>query len=211
VRLLDIEAIWLQEHTHVPDLEPVLAAGQRLGACHVLVVGADSHEPRLLQNFQSLCELAARYGMGVSLEFITYCSIGSLPRALALIRRSGMANAHLLIDALQFFRSGATPAELDGLEPRLLPYMQLCDGPRRGPATLEARRIEARTARQLPGEGELPVAELLRVLPPSIPLSLEAPTLRLAGLPFNEQARIAGAATRRFLAGIDARSTEGGD
>lgn len=211
VRLLDIEALWLQPATRIADLEPVLAAGQRLGARHVLAVGFDPDEARLLDNFCRLCESAARHGLGVSLEFITYCNVGTLAQALSLIRRSGMANAHLLIDTLQFFRSGAVPADLAGVDASLMPYMQLCDGPRQGPATLEERRREARTARLLPGEGGLPVADLLRALPRSIPLSVEAPTLSLAesGLPFDAQARIVGDATRRFLAALEPFATTG--
>ena len=68
--------------------------------------------------------------------------------------------------------------------------MQLCDGPRIGPTSIDERRCEARTARLLPGEGELPLG---------ISLSVDAPTLHLAALPFGEQARIVGETTRRFL------------
>jgi hypothetical protein len=37
--------------------------------------------------------------------------------------------------------------------------------------------LEARTMRLLPGEGELPLTELLGVLPDSLPVSVEAPSL----------------------------------
>jgi sugar phosphate isomerase/epimerase len=200
VRLLDIEAIWLQASTRVSELEAAIAAGSRLGASRVLAVGFDADKGRQLDNFCRLCELAARHGMDVSLEFISYCKVSNLNEALQLIERSGQGNARLLIDALQFFRSGALPADLGDVDPALMPYMQICDAPLEGPVTLEERRREARTARQLPGEGELPLHELLQAMPPDIVLSVEAPTLHLAGLPFAEQARIAGAATRRFLA-----------
>ena len=200
VRLLDIEAIWLQPGTEVAQLVPALEVGKRLGARHVLAVGFDTDLARLFDNFCRLCEAAARLEMTVGMEFITYCSIGTLAQARWLVERSRQPNARLLIDALQFFRSGAAPDELASVDPALLPYMQLCDGPRIGPASVDERRREARTARLLPGEGELPLAELLRALPPGIPLSVEAPTLHLAGLPFDEQARTVGETTRRFLA-----------
>ena len=202
VRLLDIEAIWLQPTTEVSALVPALEVGKELGAQDVLVVGNDADHSRLLDNFSSLCEAAARLRMNVGLEFITYCSIGTLDQALSLVRESRQPNAGLLLDALQFFRSGATPDQLQAVDPSLLRYMQICDGPRAGPVSLEDRRREARTARLLPGQGELPIADLVQAVPAGVPLSLEAPTLALAALPFNEQARIAGDVTRRFLDGI---------
>lgn len=204
VRLLDIEAIWLQPDTDVRKLVPALEVGKLLGAHHVLVVGYDSDDSRLFDNFCSLCQAAAALDMKVGLEFITYCTVSNLDQAKSLVRRSQQVNAGLLIDALQFFRSGATCEHMAALDPALIPYVQICDGPKAGPATLDDRRREARTARLLPGEGELPIAGLIKALPPGIPLSVEAPTLRLAGLPFNQQARIVGDTTRRFLASIQA-------
>lgn len=203
VRLLDIEAIWLQPVTDVNKLIPALEAGKQLGARGTLAVGYDTDEARLFDNFCRLCEAAAKLEMNVALEFITYCSIGTLGQAQSLIARSRQPNARLLIDALQFFRSGATPADLASVDPVLMPYMQLCDGLRASPVTVDERRREARTDRRLPGEGELPIAELLCALPAGIPISIEAPTLRLAGLPFNQQARIVGDTTRKFLATRD--------
>ncbi len=105
----------------------------------------------------------------------------------------------MLIDALQFFRSRSDPAELAAFDPSLFSYMQICDAPLRAPQTVEELRREARTARLLPGEGELPLDTLLARLPPDITLSLEVPSARLTALPPIEHGRIAGAALRRFL------------
>lgn len=201
VRLLDIEAIWLSPDTQVEALRLPLEVGASLGARYVLVVGNDPDQVRLSDNFGRLCDSAAALGMSVMLEFITYCSIRSLAEARALIAGSGRANAGVLIDTLQFFRSGAQPVELKGMPGELFPYMQLCDAPLRGPESLEARRHEARTDRRLPGTGELPLRDLLGCLPRGITLSLEAPTAALRGRPYVEQGRIAGEAMRAFLAG----------
>jgi sugar phosphate isomerase/epimerase len=202
VRLLDIEAIWLQPDTDVGALLPALEVGKELGAAHVLVVGYDSDKNRLLDNFSDVCQAAARLQMNVGLEFITYCSVGTLEQALTLLKDSRQPNAGLLLDALQFFRSGARCDQLETVDPALLRYMQICDGPSVGPVLLEDRRREARTARLLPGQGELPIAQLIKAMPAGVPLSVEAPTVALATLPFNEQARIAAGVTRRFLDSI---------
>ncbi len=200
ISLLDIEAIWLSPDTSLDTLRLPLEVGAGLGAKYVLVVGNDADRVRLGGNFSALCEMAAGFGLTVMLEFISYCSIGSLSEARAMVEGSGRANAGVLIDTLQFFRCGTQPRDLDGLAPGLFRYMQLCDAPLRGPESLEARRHEARTDRRLPGQGELPVAELLRHLPPAIPLALEAPGPALRGRPPLEQGRIAGEAVRSFLA-----------
>lgn len=199
VKLLDIEAIWLQPGTNIGDLLPALEAGRRLGASHVLAVGFDDDRNRLMHNFVALCEAAARLDMTVGLELITYCAIGTLSDALATVRDSGQPNARLLIDALQLFRSGASAEDVGRIDPRLIEYIQLCDAPLESPLSVAERRTEARTARLLPGEGELPLHALLDQLHPDLTLAVEAPTLALRGLPFNEQARIAMEATQRFL------------
>ena len=60
---------------------------------------------------------------------------------------------------------------------------------------------EAFAARLLPGEGELWLGELIAALPPGTPISIEAPSARMAGLPAAERARLARVATERFLQG----------
>jgi len=202
VKLLDIEAIWLSPDTRVETLRQPLEVGASLGAAYVLVVGFDEDRSRLMDNFTALCDLAQPLGMNVVVEFITYCTIRSLPDARWLVEECGRTNTGILIDTLQFFRSGADPSDLDDVAPHHLHYLQICDGVGQSPPTVEARRYEARTDRRLPGQGELPVGELLRHLPAGITLALEAPSAALRGLPFLEQGRKAGEALRAFLSGI---------
>jgi hypothetical protein len=61
-------------------------------------------------------------------------------------------------------------------------------------------RKESRTARLLPGEGSLWLAELLDALSPDVAISVEAPSARHAHLPAGERARLAFEATHRMLA-----------
>jgi len=200
VRLLDIEAIWLSPQTDVASLLPALEAGRMLGARHVLCVGNDTERNRLRDNFGRLCEAADGFGLTVGLEAITYCAVGTPADALQVVRASGQSNARILIDALQFFRSGATCEQIGAIDPALIEYIQICDAPSAAPQSLETRRQEARTARLLPGDGELPLRELLSKLRSGLPLAVEAPTLALRGLPFDEQARRILARMRTFLA-----------
>lgn len=199
VKLLDIEAIWLGSDVHVADLLPALEAGARLGAQYVVVVGNDEDQERLQRNFAALCTLAAPCGITAMLEFITYSKVQTLDDAARLIASAGAPNAALLVDMLQFFRSGATPADLRLYDQKLFPYVQLCDGPLTAPETLDGRRREARENRLLPGKGELALHDLLAILPPGIPLSLEVPSASLRHLDPRTLGKTVGEAVRHFL------------
>jgi len=202
IKLLDIEAIWISPDTNVQSLRAALEAGAELGAGFVLVVGNDENRQRLQANLADLCNLADQYGLKVMLEFITYCSIDSIESAGRMVDAVKAGNLGLLIDTLQFFRSGASPEEVCKYDPSLFSYIQICDGLSKAPTSLDERRREARQNRLLPGEGELPVKDLLNALPSGITISLEAPTARLRGLDYREQGKIAGEALRSFLADL---------
>ncbi|HEX5776856.1 MAG TPA: hypothetical protein VFX95_09280, partial [Caulobacteraceae bacterium] len=73
----------------------------------------------------------------------------------------------------------------------LLRYAQICDAgpdmpaPRDTPALIR----EARTGRLLPGEGVLPLKDLVAALPANVPLAIEAPCRATTDLPALERAR----------------------
>ena len=87
------------------------------------------------------------------------------------------------------------------VDPALLPYAQICDaGPDMpGPADTPALIREARTGRLLPGEGVLPLAELVAALPEGLPLAIEAPCQATAHLPALERAQRAHRALSALL------------
>jgi sugar phosphate isomerase/epimerase len=73
----------------------------------------------------------------------------------------------------------------------LLRYAQICDAGPDMPAPTDTPSLirEARTGRLLPGEGVLPLAELVAALPPDVPLAIEAPCRATAELPALERAK----------------------
>ena len=83
------------------------------------------------------------------------------------------------------------PADVATVEPSLLRYAQICDASadRPGPADTARLVAEARTGRLLPGEGVLPLRELVRALPDALPLAIEAPVRATAHLPALERAQ----------------------
>lgn len=168
VRVLDVEAVRLGERT--PDYAPLLEAAAELGARYVNAICDDPDLARLSGSFARLTEAARPYGIRPVVEFMAYRSVRTLRDAVAVAAASD--GGGILVDALHVRRCGVSLDALRAADPGLVTYVQLCDGPLRAPAD---QLREARSARLLPGDGELPLAELLTALPEGIPLAVEAP------------------------------------
>jgi sugar phosphate isomerase/epimerase len=191
VSVLDTEFLRFEPDQPVGVPEGFLEVSARLGAKHVLVMSAEPEEARTLDRFGDLCDRAAAYGLQVGLEFAIYTGVRTLAHAAEMVARSKRPNAAVLIDALHFSRSGGLPAHVAQVDPALLRYAQICDaGPDRpAPTDTPALIREARTGRLLPGDGVLPLRELVAALPAAAPLAIEAPCRELAELPALERAR----------------------
>ena len=107
------------------------------------------------------------------------------------------------MDPVHLIRSGGKPADLAGVDAKLLRYAQLSDGvlaPGEPDLTLLGRMPLGQ--RRLPGEGLLPLREILAALPRDIPLSVEVlqpKTGTHAGLSAREWAKRTLDASRTFL------------
>jgi sugar phosphate isomerase/epimerase len=127
--------------------------------------------------------------------------VNTLPLALQLLADSGRQNAVICLDPFHFWRVGHAATMLQGQDPRLFPYTQIDDGvdtdgpPPRG--------------RREPGLGMVPLDEILDVLPPDLPLSVEWGRPRDGSYSAAEWARIALDATRRFVDGYYANKAHG--
>jgi len=175
----------------------MLEAGGNLGAVSVTVSGDDPDRSRLTANFAALCQQAARYGLRVDLEFMRWRVVGTLQQAEAVVREAGEPNGAILVDALHLTRSGGRPADLCSIPASALRAVQLCDAGAVAPTTNEQVIAEAREGRLPPGDGALPLLELLAALPAEVNVSVEMPSRER-----DAKARIATAyrATERLLA-----------
>jgi sugar phosphate isomerase/epimerase len=191
VSVLDTEFLRFEPEHPVGVPEGFLDVSARLGAKHVLVMSAEPEAARTLERFGELCESAAQYGLSVGLEFAIYTGVRTLAHAADMVARSKRANASVLIDALHFSRSGGWPADVQKVDPALLRYAQICDAGPDMPAPTDTPALirEARTGRLLPGEGVLPLKELVAALPAGVPLAIEAPCRATADLPPLERAK----------------------
>jgi sugar phosphate isomerase/epimerase len=170
------------------------------------VVNILSLEPDLKRGFDQCALFAAMAharGLGATLEFVPGLPIGTLSSALAAVHHVGQPHFRLLIDAMHVFRSGSKVADVAAIESNLIGYLQLCDVPRVSKYANYAD--EARYERLPPGEGELPLRELLSALPRDLIVGLEVPMLGQAKAGLSPYDRLSGcvAATRELLERLD--------
>jgi sugar phosphate isomerase/epimerase len=182
IRVLDVEVLRLRPDSRHEDALRILDVGARLGARGVLVICNDPQEERLAERFAAVCEATAERGMRACLEFMIFSSVKTLADALRILDRVAHLASAVLIDALHLQRSGGTPADAAALPPDRLPYAQLCDGPFHPVRPPEGVALtEARTGRLFPGDGELPLRDLVDALPPSASLAVESPVAKTSG------------------------------
>src|SRR5439155_338989 len=84
-------------------------------------------------------------------------------------------------------------------EPRLFPYAQITDGVL-GPGEPDLSKLGRMSPneRRMPGDGTLPLRQILDALPASLPLSVEVPMPKTVRLPAREWARATAESMRRF-------------
>ena len=182
----DIEFLPLGPDTGRDDWMPALEAGAALGARTFSVVGVDEDRGRLTDTLARLVADGAPYGIRPTLEPISYQPVSRVTEAAGIARTAGSA---VLLDSLHIQRGGSTMDEVRALESGLVPLVQLCDGPLVLPPVLDlppgtaaegtARHVESRVQREVVGEGEFPLAELLGAVAAGTPLSVEVPHARL--------------------------------
>jgi sugar phosphate isomerase/epimerase len=148
-----------------------------LGAESVSSVSMEPDAARALGQMDLLASMAAERDMLFLFEFAPPHTFNSLEKALAAIQTIGGTNARLLIDTMHLFRTGGTVADVSAIDPQLIGYLQLCDAPLSGNIGPDYYR-EASFERKCPGEGELPLAELLKSLSCDVKIGLEVPMKR---------------------------------
>lgn len=149
--------------------------------------------------FAAICDRAARHGLAVTLEFIPWAGIRDLAVARTMVDDSGAGNARIAIDSWHFFRGGNRLEALADMDPLVFDNLQLNDARAVPAAELAAEAGE----RLLPGEGELPVVELVRSLLDlgvDTAWGIEASASRWSGMSPAEVGRRCGNAMRATLA-----------
>jgi sugar phosphate isomerase/epimerase len=225
IEVLDVEVIRMGPNIEPADYLPLLEAGVRLGAGFVVVVNDDPTLERAADHFAQLCDTALTFEIRPVIEPMAYTQARNLAEAFQIASGDPGHRGGLLIDALHFQRLGGRPQDLSAFDASWFPYMQACDAPLVMPADFERPgrlprgqstdvapiAMEGRAFRLLPGEGALPLVQLLEALPAQIPISVEAPCypLQQTLTPLDLAVRAA-IGSRRLIADADAGDSRRG-
>jgi sugar phosphate isomerase/epimerase len=182
--------------------ERLVDAAAALDVSFVLMASGGADVQRVVNRLGRLCAYAAANAPGVRivLEFLPIFSIATLQQALDVITAVDRPEAGVLVDSLHLARSGGSPDDLRGVDPTLLPYLQLADAGASSPADLAGLRDEALHGRLLPGDGVLPLRSVLDAVP-RVPVSVELRSRELMAAHPDpvERAKAVLAATRRVV------------
>ncbi|HEY1876892.1 MAG TPA: TIM barrel protein [Rhizomicrobium sp.] len=170
----DVEIIRVDDRTVPQDYLPLMEAAAALEARRVKLVCDSEDHARAADILGRLCDLAAPFGLALDLEYMIFSGVRSLGAAIGLVQAAARPNLFVLVDALHWVRAGDIEA-IRSVDRGRLGYLQLCDGPLRGPSDRQALIHEARTNRLAPGEGEFPLDDLLAAMPPGCVASIEVP------------------------------------
>jgi sugar phosphate isomerase/epimerase len=167
------------------DVEDCLSAAEALGAetlyvSHFLGVATDFSE--LVAAIDGISVRAARRGLSVAIEFIPDTGIPDLTTAARIAEQVSSAPVGIVIDLWHLARTGGGAADIELLPPGRIHAVQVCDRPASAsglPVTIMARRA-------LPGDGDLPIGELVAAAlrnSPDARLELEVINPEIQALP----------------------------
>jgi sugar phosphate isomerase/epimerase len=172
------EGLLVRRGAETRDLAADLDVMAELRVPRVNTVSFEPDRNRTSDQIAVLAELAADHGMETTIELAPGTTVGDVAAGLAVLDHIGRSDIRLLIDTMHFVRGGGTAAELADVDPDRIGYVQLSD------TTLQPRiddyMREAMFERLVPGEGELPLREIIAVVPPDVIIGLEVPQLSLA-------------------------------
>jgi sugar phosphate isomerase/epimerase len=147
-----------------------------LGAERASAASMDPDANRALDQLAVLAELAAARKIALTFEFAPPHTFNTLASAIEAVRKVGQSNTRLLIDVMHLVRTGSVPGDLAQYSQDTFGYAQVSDAPLMGDG--RDYYLEASFERKVPGEGELPLLEILAALPRDIPVGLEVPMQR---------------------------------
>jgi sugar phosphate isomerase/epimerase len=141
-------------------------------------VSLEPDQARTFDELAALTALAAERGIATCVEPVVGLSIADLPSAMAAVEYVDRDEISLLVDTMHVARFGATADDLRAIPADRIGYIQLSDTTWHGRLSHYAE--EAMFERMPPGEGELPLVDMLAALPRDRVVGLEVPMRSLA-------------------------------
>lgn len=168
-----------------PEEAVVLRAAAALEAPYVNVAHFRGRPVPLAQMAEAIagvCRRAGAQGLGVALEFVPGTGLPDLAFAQAVAQACGEPNCRITLDPWHLDRSGGGVEDVRRLPPGALAGVQLCDRTR----PPEGTPYLPMSGRDLPGDGELPLVELVSAAvanSPDLSVEVEVFSEALRGLP----------------------------
>ncbi|MXZ88912.1 MAG: sugar phosphate isomerase/epimerase [Dehalococcoidia bacterium] len=186
----------------VEETARICGIAEELGADTVLAVTMEpaTDLAAAAEGLAIACDVAARHGQQLGVEFLPWTGIPSLAAAWPIVRDADRPNAGLVLDAWHWFRSGPDPDLLRAIPGEKVIHLQISDAPAQPAPDVVAETIGHRL---LPGHGDVDLAGLLRILDETGrrgPTAVEVFSDWLRGHPIDEGARRAAEAARAVLA-----------
>lgn len=178
--------------------KPALEFGAGLGATTATAMTYGAPRDDLSERFAEFYELAAGFGIRALVEPISMGVIRTINEGIDLINEAGV-DSGVVVDCIHLIRTKTSVRELENADPRRIAYVQICDGMLNLPE--DQFGVEGTAERLYPGEGDFPLVDILRAVPPSAALALEAPSLsrKERGESPLQRAKAGFAATRKIL------------
>jgi sugar phosphate isomerase/epimerase len=200
----DIELAKIEVGRDVKQYKPAIEVAAELGAKSVLSSIWIDDRDFYIDQFAQLCDIAKNYGLNVDLEFVTWASVKDLKGAMDVLNTVNKDNAGIMIDTLHFNRSRVSYEELNAVPKKYFHFAHICDGPAEIPDTKEGLIHTGRDERLYVGEGEIPIANIVKHLPEDITFSIELPHLqRVKVFGYAEHARRCLESTKDYLSQHD--------
>ena len=199
--VMDIELARIREDLDVSEYEPAFEAAAEIGATDVLGSIWTGDEAYYSKKVAAVADMAAKYNLNYSIEFLTWAGVRNLAEAKALVDKLERPNLYCLVDTLHAHRSHVSADEIAKCGVKYFRFIHLCDGPYEIPSSLEDPEMLriAREARQYPGSGGIDIAGMVHAMP-GLPISIELPNLRnIAVYGFKGHARLCLEAAKEYL------------
>jgi len=164
-------------------------------------MGAPTPVEALADAVAGVAQRAARHGLAVCVEFMPEGSLVDLPTAARIVELAGAPNVGVMLDTWHFFRTGGTPADVAALHPGTVTGLQVSDARARLFGVWTDAGVRERL---LPGEGAIPLVEILRAVFAAHPVRDVGVEVFNTERPAGEMAAAARAALDRVLAEIPA-------
>jgi len=180
MQIHDIELAMLTDTADVKKFESAFELSAELGA-KAVISSIWTQDPNKAQDlFEETCDLAAKYGLYVGLEFVTWAAYWNLKMVREVLEKAARPNAGLMIDTLHAYRSRIPLEEIEACPAEWFRFAHVCGGPVEIPELTdrEALLYTGREARYYLTDEDngVPAADYLKAMRnDDVVLSLELP------------------------------------